>query len=387
MLKLSWRQAAVWRLRRHFLDSRAPARDMLAVVRRLCGVQAQVMSSAELTLWARMDNLDRRTVQRALWESRSLVKTWAMRGTLHLLPSSELPMWRAALAASDRSPREAQWKKYFGITLAELDRLTDTIGSALDGSILTREELAQEVERLTGSKALGAHIGESSWGTLLRPAAFAGHLCFGPSVGQRVRFTHPQSWLAAQAGRRAVRPVSPESAAAEISRRFLSAYGPATDRDLARWWGSGIVKVRRWVASLAGDVTGVDVEGTRAWMLTTEARTARDLDPATSVNLLPGFDQYVLAASCHAGNLMPAGPRSSVYRPQGWISPVLLVDGFMRGTWRHTVKNSRAGRSVEVSIQPFRAIPIWVRRAATQEAERLAAFLGAALSKVEFAKS
>jgi hypothetical protein len=147
------------------------------------------------------------------------------------------------------------------------------------------------------------------------------------------------------------------------------------------------VKVRRWVASLAGDVTVVDVEGTRAWMLTADARTARDLDPVKTVNLLPGFDQYVLAASCHAGHLMPAEPRSSIYRPQGSISPVLLVDGFMRGTWRHSVKNSRAGSRVEVAIQPFRAIPSWVRRAATHEAERLAKFLGAALSKVEFARS
>ena len=97
MLKLTWPQAAAWRVRRHHLDRRAPAGSMLAVASRLCGLHAQLMSSAELTVWARVEDLDRKAVQRALWEDRTLVKTWAMRGTLHLLPAGELPLWHAAL--------------------------------------------------------------------------------------------------------------------------------------------------------------------------------------------------------------------------------------------------------------------------------------------------
>src|ERR1022692_1278135 len=79
MLKLTWSRAAAWRTRRHHLVERAPASSMLAVARRLCGLHAQLLSSAELTLWARVEDLDRRAVQRALWEDRTLVKTWAMR--------------------------------------------------------------------------------------------------------------------------------------------------------------------------------------------------------------------------------------------------------------------------------------------------------------------
>jgi uncharacterized protein YcaQ len=378
MLQLTWRQAAAWRVRRHRLDRRAPARDLLAVVSRLCGVQSQVMSSAELTLWARTENLDRQAIQRALWENRTLVKTWAMRGTLHLLPSSEMPLWHAALGASGRFLREASWKKYYGITLADLDQITDAIASVLDGRLITREELASEVARLTGSRAFSANIAENSWGTILRPAAFSGRLCFGPSVGQRVRFTHPKSWLAASD---TADPIDPEAAAATITRRYLAAYGPVTDRDLGRWWmGVGVVKAREWIAALGDQVTPVQVEGTRAWMLSGDARKAREFGPVKSVSLLPGFDQYVIAASCHAAALMPAVPRNMVYRPQGWISPVLLVNGFMRGTWRHTVDR----HGLEVAIQPFDKIPASVRRAAEQESERLAAFLGCQLSRVKF---
>jgi len=349
---------------------------MLAVASRLCGLHAQLMSSAELTLWARIDSLDRQAVQRALWQDRSLVKTWAMRGTLNLLPSSELPMWHAALGTSPRFLNEAAWKR-IGITLDQLDRLTEAIGGVLDGRIVTRDELAEEVRRITGSDVLGSHVGQNSWGTMLRPAAFTGRLCFGPNLGQRVRFTHPKTWLAADAG-----PVQPDAAAAGITRRFLSAYGPATDRDLARWWsgGSGIATARQWIASLGDDAVPVDIEGTRAWMLASDARKIRKLHPVQSVSLLPGFDQYVIAASCHADRLMSAGPRSRVYRPQGWISPVLLVNGFMHGTWRHAIKGSR----VKVTIQPFDKPPAWVRRAAALEAERLAVFLGCTLDLAKF---
>src|SRR5437763_12104676 len=117
MLKLSWAQVAAWRVRRHFLDRRAPARSMLAVASRLCGLHAQLMSSAELTVWARVKDLDRLAVQRALWEDRSLIKTWAMRGTLHLLPAEELPLWHGALSTSRRFLKPAVWQKYFGITM------------------------------------------------------------------------------------------------------------------------------------------------------------------------------------------------------------------------------------------------------------------------------
>ncbi|HEY2017713.1 MAG TPA: winged helix DNA-binding domain-containing protein, partial [Bryobacteraceae bacterium] len=345
-----------------------------AVASRLCGLHAQVISCAELTLWARVENLDRQAVQRALWEERRLVKIWAMRGTLHLLPSEALPLWHAALGTSRRYLREAAWQKYFGISLEELDRLSDAIAIALEGRVLTREELAREVGRITGSAAFGGKLAEGSWGTILKPAAFTGRLCFASSVGQRVRFTRPDTWLTAVCD--AGRAMDPQAATAAVTRRFLAAYGPATYRDLARWWGATRSTIRQWIASLGEEVTDVDLDGVRAWMLTADVPELREPPPTRSVRLLPGFDQYVIGASAHAEQLLPGDFRSRVYRPQGWISPVLLVNGRMEGIWRHEIKGSR----VEVSVEPFVKAPVWVREAAGKEAERLAAFLGGSLS-------
>jgi Winged helix DNA-binding domain len=171
-------------------------------------------------------------------------------------------------------------------------------------------------------------------------------------------------------------PVDPQAAPAIVARRFLAAYGPATYHDLARWWsGGGVSIARQWIASLGDEVSAVDLDGSQAWMLAAHAREVSELSVSRSVRLLPGFDQYVVAASCHAEHLLPGDLRHRVYRPQGWISPVLLVNGRMEGTWRHEIKGSR----VEVVIEPFVKAPVWVRRAAGQEAERLAAFLGGTL--------
>jgi uncharacterized protein YcaQ len=371
MLKLTWQRAAAWRTERHHLSRQASAGSMLAVASRLCGLHAQLMSSAELSLWARVEDLKLGTVRRALWEDRTLVKTWAMRGTLHLLPASELPLWHGALSTSRRYLSPTRWKKHFGLTLKELDSLTSAIGQALDGSVMTREELAKEVGRITGSRKFAAKLAEGSWGTILKPAAFRGHLCFGPSQGQLVCFTRPGSWLKEQ-----IAALDPEIATATIARRFLAAYGPATYHDLHRWWGgNGVSTVRQWIAALGEEASPVDLDGTKAWMLAADVAEMRDFQATQSVRLLPAFDQYVVAASHHAERLLPGNFRSRVYRPQGWISPVLLVNGRMEGIWRHEVKGNR----IEVAIEPFVKIPQWARRGAEQEAERLANFFGGTL--------
>src|SRR4051795_746926 len=140
-MELSWTDVAAWRARRHRLHERAPAEAMLSVVDELCGVQAQVMSSAELTLWARLESLDPDAVSTALWEDRTLVKTWAMRGTLHLLPASDYAFWQAALSTQFPRFTRPSWGKAFGISEEELEQMIAGGRQALAGEPLTREAL------------------------------------------------------------------------------------------------------------------------------------------------------------------------------------------------------------------------------------------------------
>ena len=352
-------------MRRQGLAERVPAEEMLDVAASVCGLHAQVMSSAELTLWARVDGLAPEAVADALWERRTLVKTWAMRGTLHLLPAREYPLWQAGLSTYEHY-RKGAWLKAFGVTLEQLDELAAEVAAALRDEPLTREELAAEVARATGSPEVEEKMLES-WGAYLKPAAFQGKLCFAPSDGRRVRFTHPASWLGEAAA------VEPGAALEEITRRYLSANGPATREDLGRWWGVSPAKARRMIDALGDEVAPVDVEGVSAYML---AADARDPAPAGAVRLLPAFDQWVVGASRGVPGAIPDGAKERIYRQAGWLSPVLLVDGRMAGVWRH----ERKGRRLVVEVEPFERLPAASRTACEAEAERLAGFLGGELA-------
>ena len=106
---------------RHHLTERAPRNDLLDVVADVCGLHAQLMSSAELTAWARVADLEPDAVATALGDDRTLVKSWAMRGTLHLLPSSEYGLWLGGLSTYRHYLKPA-WSKGFGISQDELER-------------------------------------------------------------------------------------------------------------------------------------------------------------------------------------------------------------------------------------------------------------------------
>jgi winged helix DNA-binding protein len=350
-------RALAWRVARQRLEPRGD--DLLEIAATVCGLHAQLMASAELTAWARLDGPA--SVSRALWEDRSLVKTWAMRGTLHLLPAAEYGVWQAALSTYDYY-RKPAWFRASGVSQEELDLIIEAVGRVLEGRMLTREQLAAEVASEVDSPGIEEKLSQS-WGALLKPAAFHGKLCFAPSDGQKVRFTSPSTWLDGYSR------VDPDEALREVARRYLGAFGPATRDNFSRWWyGTSPAQSQKLIESLGDEVA---VVGDGAYLPAAAASELESASLSRCVRLLPAFDQYVIAAPRE----LPGEDRDRVYRKQGWISPVLLVDGRMDGVWSHERKGSR----VVVSVEPFGRVPKWVRSGVEAEAARLAEFLGGSL--------
>lgn len=363
----SWDQVLGWRLRRQFLQQRAPSSDVLAVAAKIGGVQAQVMSSAELALWARVDDLDRRAVQTALWEDRTLVKSWAMRGTLHLFPSDDYPIWQGAASGRRHYYTEA-YLKYFALSRDELDLVLDTIAEVLKGQMLSREELGAAVAERTGVPRFAESV-QGSWGSILKPPAYLGNLCFAPSVDNKVRFTNPAEWLPRW------QPVEPTTAKREVTRRYLSAYGPATRDELRLWWGVTARDADTMLRLLDGEIARVEIEGVPALALAKDLAEIEASGIERSIKLLPAFDQYVIAAPRDSTRVIPIGTKKLIYRNQGWLSPVLLINGQIAGVWKH----ERKGAKLLVQVAPFVKIPAWAKKGAEREAERLATFLGGSL--------
>ena len=227
---LGWDQVLGWRVARHRLD--APAGTPVEVASALAGVQTQVASSAHQVLAVRCASPDGIDVDRLLWTDRALVKTWALRGTLHLLPAAEWAEWVALLRTREWRITPA-WVKYHGVTEAELDAVTAAVPEALAAGPLTRDELADRVAALTGHAHLSEQL-RSGWTAVFKPAAAQGLLCQGPPRDGNITFVAPARWL----GEDAARPApDPDEAVAVLLARFLDAYGPATREDLARWLG------------------------------------------------------------------------------------------------------------------------------------------------------
>ncbi|MFO7323106.1 MAG: winged helix DNA-binding domain-containing protein [Chloroflexota bacterium] len=365
MTSLSWNQIHAWRLERHFLSKRARRETLLDVVSRLVGVHAQVMSAAELSLWARIEDLRQQDVGNALWEKRLLAKTWAMRGTLHLLTARDFPLVVRALGNSVANfYRRGSWLKFNNLSLQELETLVTGVRDRLSDEPVTREQLASRLAEHVGQPHLRDRL-LSGWGVLLKPASHAGYLAFGPNRGQNVTFVRPDLWLGEW------QEVDPDEALEEVVRRYLNTYGPATTDEFGRWWGIDVSKAKRLFTRLGDDLVQVDVEGWRGWMLASSIDAIRAMPEPDVVRLLPHFDVYVVALGRQSDVLVPAGHRARIYRNQGWISPVVLVDGRMVGVWEY---EKRRGK-VAVTVDLFEPADDRIRAGIQAEAERLGRFL------------
>jgi hypothetical protein len=225
--ELTWPQVLAFRTARHHLVARSPRRELTRVVSEIGGAQAQIMSAAELQIATRV-RCTTADVRAALWKDKTLVKTWLMRGTLHLIPAKDLPLFSAALGPRWIKPPPS-WLRFFHMSDEDdLAEFVETIGGVLSATPMTREELIAAVAR--GRSKRVAQWLRSSWGGLLKPAARSGVLCFGPSRGTNVTFVRPKAWLGTT-----WRAMDPEAALLELARRYLRANGPATKRDFARW--------------------------------------------------------------------------------------------------------------------------------------------------------
>jgi len=345
---LSWDEVRARRLSRSHLRERAPADRLVEVVGDVCGVHAQVMGSAELQLSARVEGITQADVRAALWERRSLAKTWTLRGTLHIHPAGELRLWTAARSAVvGAADREAD-------SLADVEAVVEAIGDALRGRCLLREELAEAVVARVGERPREQL--NSGWGYFLGDAAIADRLCFGPPQGQKVTFVHPEDWLGP------LQIWAPPDALKEVARRYAETYGPVGYRQFREWFGS-----RSLTASDAQSFfDSLDV-----------AEPELPSPAPLSVRLLPEYDVCVMAFR-EREHLVPPAVREQVaahgkgrYEGPAGV-PLLVVDGVAAGVW----KRRRTTKRIDISVAPARKLTHAEREGIDVEAERIGAFYG-----------
>jgi len=362
-LRVTAAQAAAFRLQRQHLHAdRSAGRSVVDVVRDTAGIQAQVQSAAELSIWTRRRTTTRDEIRRALWDTREVVKTSAMRLTLHLIPARDLAVYIAATRPSSRA-KLALWQRRLAITPDHVRLMIETLLDSLGDTALTQQELIARAKK-RAPRGLRAWL-DHAW-IPVRPAVIEGAIVYGPPRGAQTTFVRADRWLGEQPA------VTLEDAQAELLRRFLRGFGPATAHDFAKWAGMRVTEARGVVAALDRELTAVSVDGMAGWMTTPDLDVLRrsELDDG-AVRLLGPFDSFLLAHATKE-HLVDAAFYKRVFRNQGWISAVVMRGGAIVGTWTQKT----AGKSIVVDVDLFRREPAAVRRAIAAEVEALSGFVG-----------
>lgn len=330
------------------------------------------MSSAELACWTRTASSSPKAVQDALWKRRKLVRTSCMRQTLHLLPAADFSIYITALRRS-RLAALLRGMARFGMTAKDLDGLNAMVVDALGSGPMSQRDLTQAVKPRANSRVLA--WAERFW-SIVRPAVVEGLVCYAPDEAEAgvkrssAVFVRTDQWLPKQ------KKIDELEAQQFLLRGFLQAYGPATVQDFAFWSGISVKESRDIWNSLAHEITDVSIEGeTRAILIRDLEVLADSSLQQAVVRLLPGFDPFLLAHA-EKDHMIQDQHYKRVYRNQGWVSPVVLINGRIAGIWSCAKK----GKSLLFQAELFEKVTRLQRSKIGDEVERLGSFLGGTIT-------
>lgn len=368
-VSISWASALARRMARHALIAPATDKTPADIASILCSVHAQVLSAAEFSIGRRIAGATRADVQRALWEDRTLVKTFGPRGTVHLLATADLPMWTGALSALPSSVPTPPYPVRF--TSQQAEEVIAAIGDALADAELTVDELTDEIEKRTGPWAVertmdAFQVKWPRWRQLTNIAGQRGVLCFGANRGRNVTYTNPHRWLPG------FKPDVGATALRTLVTRYLYAYGPATPQHFAKWLNIPPRSAVELFHTLADELEPVEMEGLPAWVV--RGDTEVPPEPHRGVTLLPYFDAYGVVGQPREW-LYPGAATTRALSPtkQAGNYPVMLIDGIVGGVWHMR----RAGKKLLISAEPLEKLTALQQRQLEAEAELVGAVLEA----------
>ncbi|AIQ69663.1 winged helix DNA-binding domain-containing protein [Paenibacillus graminis] len=333
------------------------------VVRRLGALQAQDYLQAVWAVGLRTPSATLAAVERAIAEGK-IVLTWTLRGTIHCVPPEDVK-WLLRLSGPRLLKQAVRRMAQLELDEGTLERSRKIIYNALkSGGSIRRPDLLALLEgegiRTEGQR--GYHI--------LWHSAYSGLICFGPRNGKQQTFVLLDKWVEHS------RQLSFEESLSELALRYFTAHGPATVKDLAWWAGITLTEARAGLEAVKPKLISEIITGAEYWMPATPAETQL---PSKEVQLLPGFDEYILGYNDRSAVLEPETAPRIVPSNNGVFLPAIAADGQILGTWKRTVKT----KGIELKFSPFEPLEHKWREKLMQAAERYAAFLGLPVLKTE----
>jgi hypothetical protein len=311
-----------------------------AVIERLVGVQAQSPQAPYVGIWTRTTSFRREVLEREL-TGATVLKATVMRQTLHLVTPSDYGLIRAAMSETN-FPWESSVAK----------RLAPAVRAFSESGPVTRADGIAHIERESG--LTGVEAGRAWSAARLRAHVVHHHetaLWQARPAGLFVTIDEPDAY-------------DPTEARAEMLRRYLAAFGPASRRDVVAWSMMHVPEIQRALDRLEPLCRFRDEQGRE--LLDVPRAPLPDPDTPAPVRFLPKWDNVLLAFADRT-RVLPEDYRKRVIRMNGDVAQTFLVDGFVAGIWQ--IENGR------VTLEPFAKLSRAVQRELADEASRLEAFL------------
>ena len=309
-------------------------------IERLVGMQAQWPPAPYVGIWTRTTSFRREALERELARA-AVVKATVMRQTLHLVTRRDYALLRAALSETN-FPDQTSIAK----------RLAPSVRALAAAGPVTTEEALEHLQRQHGLTGID---GRRAWrGARVRAHVLHHHetaLWHARPEGRFVALEEPEAHV-------------PVEARAEILRRYLAAFGPASRRDIVGWSMMHVPELRRALDRLEPLRRFRDEQGRE--LLDVPRAPLPDAETPAPVRFLPKWDNVLLAFADRT-RVLPEQYRKRVIRMNGDVAQTFLVDGFVAGIW--SVENGR------VVLAPFATLARSVQREVEDEAGRLEAFL------------
>lgn len=330
-----------------------PGRTVLGIVEHFLAMQAQDAPGVAWSLALRSGGTESQTA--AALAERDVVRTWPMRGTLHLIPS-----------------RDAKWMLDLmgGKALAGAARRRHTLGLPDDVAYRAVDVLAARVAEAEGPVARkdclaaladdGIALENQRGYHLLWFASQLGQLAGGPPQGKEQTFVRLDTWAPMH------RAPSREEALALVAGAYVRGHGPITDRDLARWTGLGLQDCRTGLATAEG-ILSVETESGPAWV----AGIALEAPSIAPTRLLQGFDEFMLGYSADERAIDPAHHDEVVPGNNGVFKPTVIDSGRVVALWSRKL----TANAVRVEFSELAPLDDGARARIGDAAEEYAAYV------------
>jgi Winged helix DNA-binding domain len=320
-------------------------------------MQAQDYGAALYAIGARTAGATRASVEQAI-RDRQIVRTWPMRGTIHFVPARDAA-WMAALCTPRSVAAAALRQSQLGLDEPVLTRCGEILRTALHGSApVSRSDLLALID------AHGISTAEQRGYHILVHHAQRGLLCLGPMSGKQQTFVLLNEWIP--------EPVrmSRDAALAELARRYFTSHGPATVHDFANWCNLPMGDARAGLSANATVLVCDTLNGVDYWLH--PEHHGEDSAPVIALQLLPGFDEFLLGYKDRSAVLAGEHATRVVPGANGMFKPMIVENGEVTGIWQRTLR----AKGVEIALEFFSRKKRRTNASIDQACERYAAFLG-----------